>query len=410
MQVDLRSGRARNLASVLEKGVVTLALRKFLSRGRVCVAFADGDSREFGDGCGPLVKVTAPSISTIIRIRLNPEWALPKTYEEGKWSVLSGDLVDLLDTLRLCEKSYKKSLYDNALSIAQRLRFWLSQRNDSTVSKRNVKAHYDLENEFYQSFLDPEMHYSCAFFQDARESLREAQKNKINTTIRRLRIDDSNLKVLDIGSGWGGLSREIATRYGASVTGLTLSESQYHWAISKQEQLPKNQAKLLKYHLEDYRLHQRTEKEVYDRIVSVGMFEHAGLKQYGVFFSNIFRLLKDDGIALIHTIIRPSPGMTSAWVDRCVFPGGYIAALSEILPYIECANLEVDDVHFHDGANYVKTLEYWRDAFRARWMTSEISREKFRRWDLYFSASQHVFKNEAGFRVVQLVLKKRIST
>jgi len=276
----------------------------------------------------------------------------------------------------------------------------LYRRNSAHRAKQNVAHHYDLDNRLYALFLDADWQYSCAYFERAGQELEEAQLAKKRHIAAKLLIEPSH-RVLDIGSGWGGLALYLAQQCGANVTGITLSEEQLELACqrSQSEQL----ASRVEFRLQDY----RSVSEHYDRIVSVGMFEHVGAAYYNSFFERARDLLTDDGVMLLHTIGRSDgPGSSNAWIAKYIFPGGYVPALSEMSPAIERSGLIVTDIEIL-RLHYAETLRAWRDRFLARWAdAAQIYDERFcRLWEFYLSACEAGFRH-CGLVVFQIQLAK----
>ncbi|MCG8543597.1 MAG: cyclopropane-fatty-acyl-phospholipid synthase family protein [Alphaproteobacteria bacterium] len=280
------------------------------------------------------------------------------------------------------------------------------QPNTPAKSRANVAHHYDIGNDLYRSFLDEGMNYSCAFFEHADQDLRGAQLNKLRTTIRRLDVAP-DMSVLDIGSGWGELTRMIARDSDADqVTGITLATEQYNLA---RERAGDEFGNRLRYCLEDYRDHATANPERYDRIVSIGMFEHVGTEQFQTDFQAVRRMLKAGGVALIHSIIRPTSGPTSPWIDKYIFPGGFIPRLSDLVNSGLEAGLSLAHKPFHhDHTNYATTLRHWRKRFNQAYPTLDHSHydERFRRmWNFYLAGSEASF-DANGFSVAQVLFRK----
>ena len=277
----------------------------------------------------------------------------------------------------------------------------LRQVNNLRQAKQNVSHHYDLPVSLYDLFLDKDKQYSCAYFPTGQETLEEAQLAKKRHIAAKLCLRPG-LRVLDIGSGWGGLSLHLAHEEGAKVVGITLSEEQARYAIARAET---EGVREVTYRLTDY----RDVGETFDRIVSVGMFEHVGVPNYLTYFSKIRECLKDDGIALLHTIGRlTGPGHTNPFIEKYIFPGGYAPALSEIVPAIEQSGLLIADIEVL-RLHYAETLAAWRRNFENSWgQASNLLSERFcRMWQFYLAGC------EVGFRyhdiaVFQIQLAKRI--
>jgi cyclopropane-fatty-acyl-phospholipid synthase len=280
-----------------------------------------------------------------------------------------------------------------------------AQHNHSTRARRNVAHHYDLSGQLYDIFLDRDRQYSCAYFSAPGETLDEAQIGKKRHIAAKLYLDRPGLSVLDIGSGWGGLALDLARDSGAKVLGVTLSEEQI--GVSRKRAQVSNLAERCRFELIDYRSLSGT----FDRILSVGMFEHVGVPYYPAFFTKIRSLLKDDGLALLHTIGRSDgPGVTNPWTAKYIFPGGYTPALSEVIPVIERAGLIVTDVEIL-RLHYAETLQEWRRRFTAQWnAVAKLYDERFcRMWEFYLAGAEMGFRRE-GLVVFQIQLAKQIDT
>jgi cyclopropane-fatty-acyl-phospholipid synthase len=277
----------------------------------------------------------------------------------------------------------------------------LAQFNPPTRSRANVAHHYDLDKRLYSLFLDADRQYSCAYFERPDQSLDDAQLAKKRHIAAKLLVNPGE-RVLDIGSGWGGMGLYLAEMSGARVTGVTLSEEQL--ALSRERAGEKRLAGRVAFRLQDY----RDIAESFDRIVSVGMFEHVGVVHYDAFFRKSAELLADDGVMLLHSIGRSEGrGITNPWIAKYIFPGGYIPALSEVLPAIERAGLLVTDIEIL-RLHYAETLKHWRDRFLAhRDDLERIYDARFiRMWEFYLAASEMTFR-EQNMMVFQIQLTKR---
>jgi cyclopropane-fatty-acyl-phospholipid synthase len=286
-------------------------------------------------------------------------------------------------------------------------RFWryitrhIQQFNSRKRSRRNVAHHYNLDGRLYALFLDADRQYSCAYYETPDASLDDAQLAKKRHLASKMRIQPG-MSVLDIGCGWGGMALYLAEMTGARATGITLSEEQLGVAQSRATE--KDLSALAQFRLEDY----RDTKGPFDRIVSVGMFEHVGVDYYDTFFRHCAELLSDDGVMMLHSIGRPEgPGITSPWIAKYIFPGGYIPALSEVLPAIERAGLLVNDIEIL-RLHYAETIKAWRSRFLARREEAErLYDARFvRMWDFYLASSEMSFRHQAMMNF-QIQLSKR---
>jgi len=339
---------------------------------------------------------------TELKLALNPELALGEAVMDGRVVVERGSLYDLLDILIAGASGQELTAWTRPLTQFRTAIRRITQNNNLAWARRNVAHHYDLRTEFFRLFLDEDLQYSCAYFPSPDISLVDAQAAKKHHIIAKLAIEPGQ-RVLDIGSGWGGLGLSIARETGASVKGITLSREQLSVAQERAaaEGLP------VDFQFQDYRML----AEPFDRIVSVGMFEHVGVGYYRAYFRKIAELLTDNGAALIHTIGRTTPpGATNPFIAKYIFPGGYIPAMSEITAAIEREGLIITDVEVL-RLHYAETLKAWRERFLARRKEAvDMYDERFARmWEFYLAASEASFRHD-GLVVFQLQLAKRLDT
>jgi cyclopropane-fatty-acyl-phospholipid synthase len=379
----------RLFASIVKTGTLTLIR-------------ADGRRTRFGSGM-PEIGLRLHDRNAFFELALNPELKLGELYMDGRLTVENGDIADLLDllmhNLALARPSGAMALLKSLRRMTRRL----AQHNHSSRARRNVAHHYDLSDNLYEVFLDRDRQYSCAYFSAPGETLEEAQIGKKRHIAAKLYLERPGLSVLDIGSGWGGLALDLARDCGAKVLGVTLSQEQI--AVARKRAQLSNLAERCRFELADYRALSGT----FDRIVSVGMFEHVGVPYYPAFFAKIGALLKDDGVALLHSIGRSDgPGVTNPWTAKYIFPGGYTPALSEVIPVIERAGLIVTDVEVL-RLHYAETLKEWRRRFKAQWRAvAELYDERFcRMWEFYLAGAEMAFRRE-GLVVFQIQIAKRI--
>jgi cyclopropane-fatty-acyl-phospholipid synthase len=333
--------------------------------------------------------------------------ALGELYTDGRLTVEDGHtLHDFLDLLMTNLNQRRRSSFALRLSHAFGflLRRW-RQFNPVSRAKSHVAHHYDLSGRLYDLFLGQDKQYSCGYFNDATDTLEEAQVAKKRHIAAKLFIRGGNLSMLDIGCGWGGLGLDLARDANARVTGVTLSDEQI--AVARRRAAKAGLSKRCTFSLSDYRAITGS----FDRIVSVGMFEHVGVPHYASFFVKISNLLKEDGVALLHFIGRVDrPGSTNPWIAKYIFPGGYAPALSEVVPVIADAGLVVTDIEVL-RIHYAETLKAWRERFACnRAKISELYDERFcRMWEFYLAASEASFRRD-GMVVYQIQMTKRLET
>jgi len=380
--------------------LLRIAIARLIRRGTLRLTTARGTLLTFGDGNGPTVGARFTSIWAELAVMLDPELKVGEAYMDGTLVIEQGSIADLLALAMESARQRALRRYHpiEALRLAWR---WLKQLNLRGRARRNVAHHYDLDEQLYALYLDSDRQYSCAYFDTPGITLDDAQLAKKRHLAAKLLLDRER-RVLDIGCGWGGLALYLAEIAGARVTGITLSEEQLALARHRAEE--KDLAGAVDFRLQDYR--DVTEK--FDRIVSVGMFEHVGVVFYDRFFRECAELLADDGVMLLHSIGRSEgPGVTSPWIAKYIFPGGYIPALSEVLPAVERAGLLVTDVEIL-RMHYAQTLAAWRERFLAhREEVERIYDARFvRMWEFYLAASEMAFAKQ-NMMVFQLQLTKR---
>lgn len=379
--------------------LITALARKYFVEGQLALRLPNGEVVCLG-GVGP---DNAPVLARIHdwrsarAIARNPHIALGEAYMNGGLSMERGSIYDFLELAVRNFRHHHRLTARGALKgvVAKIVHFNRRQR-----ARRNVAHHYDLSFELYRRFLDADLQYSCAYFPNDGASLEEAQEAKKQLIARKLLLTPG-ASVLDIGSGWGGMGITLARDYGARVTGVTLSHEQLKIARARAAQ----RALRIDFRLQDY----RDVKETFDRVVSVGMLEHVGRGNYEEYFARIARLLKEDGVALIHTIGKQDgPAIGGGWTAKYIFPGGYIPSLSQLAPAIERAGLYIADIEVL-RVHYAMTLRAWRERFMAQ--IDDIRAmydDRFcRMWEFYLAASEASFR--AGPHVVfQFQLAKTI--
>lgn len=378
-------------------------LKTVIRKGSLTLAYANGRSETLGTG-DPHVTVRFHDRRAPLELALKPELRLGELYMDGRLTVENGDIADLLGFLQMnLGRTEAPGAFLRVHRALRRMAHPLVQWNGKRRARKNTHHHYDLSGRLYDVFLDRDKQYSCAYFSAPDETLDEAQIGKKRHIAAKLYLNKPGLNVLDIGSGWGGLALDLARDCGANVLGVTLSDEQL--AVANSRAKMGELADRAKFELRDYRALTGT----FDRIVSVGMFEHVGAPQYPVFFAKVNELLADDGVAVLHTIGRTDgPGGTNPWIEKYIFPGGYTPALSEIVPVIERAGLIITDVEVL-RLHYAETLKEWRTRFKARWEdVAKLYDERFcRMWEFYLAGAEMGFRHE-GLVVFQIQMTKRI--
>ncbi|GBR14537.1 SAM-dependent methyltransferase [Asaia spathodeae] len=363
-------------------------LKRFIKAGALDVILPDGRKRHYqGRLPGPAATIHVRTEKALKSLLLNSGLAFGEGWMDGEIVAVGCTLEDVLNVLMLnIHDSHHllSKLEEKARFVTRFFRQWNNQRR----SRSNVAHHYDLNGALYDLFLDEDRQYSCAYFTSDDMTLEEAQLAKKRHIAAKLRLDRPGLEVLDIGCGWGGMALTLAKEYGAKVTGITLSREQLQ--VAQQRAREAGLEGQVQFLLLDYRKLNRK----FDRIVSVGMFEHVGIGQYDVFFRTVRKALKSDGIALIHSIGRMDcPGSTNPWLDKYIFPGGYSPALSEVLPSIERAGLWMTDCEIL-RLHYAKTIKIWRERFAAnRDKILALYDERFcRMFEFYLTGAELSFR------------------
>jgi cyclopropane-fatty-acyl-phospholipid synthase len=373
-------------------------LQSIFTSGDLKVRLPGAAPMRLGDGSPPHLAI-ALDRTTLARIMAWPSLGLGEAYMDDRLTIERGTIHDLVELA--CRNTDARPGGRTPSAVRLWIARTLEERNARRQARRNVAHHYDLSLELYRAFLDEDLQYSCAYFERPDMSLEEAQLAKKRHIAAKLALQPGQ-RVLDIGCGWGGMAISLAAWTGAKVEGVTLSSEQLAAATSRAEAL--GLGNHVQFSLTDY----RDVEGPFDRIVSVGMFEHVGRPNYDAFFAQVARLLTDDGVALIHSIGREdSPSVTDPFTAKYIFPGGYIPALSEVLPAVERAGLWVTDVEIL-RLHYAETLKAWRERFaRSREAMAQLYDERFcRMWEFYLCGA------EMGFRYgrhmnFQLQLAKR---
>jgi cyclopropane-fatty-acyl-phospholipid synthase len=377
-------------------------LRGLTIDGTLRLRYPDGTETTVSGGAGPAVTLQVQSWKVLRRVTLNPNLAFGEAVMDGTIVPVDSSIYDMLEMLM---SARRYGGWQPVLGVREALsRFgkrW-AQYNPAHRARRNAAHHYDLNSRLYALLLDPDRQYSCAYFRRGDETLEEAQVAKKRHIAAKLLLTRPGLRVLDIGCGWGGMALTLAQEYGADVTGITLSQEQLETARARAAEAGLTDR--VRFELMDY----RSVTGTFDRIVSVGMFEHVGVTHYRRFFDVVRRLLSPDGVALIHAIGRSDgPHFTNPWFTKYIFPGGYSPALSEVLPPVEKSGLLVTDIEIL-RLHYARTLAAWRGNLeRNRAAVTALYDERFcRMFEFYLSGAELAFRR-GGHMIWQMQLARR---
>lgn len=366
-------------------------LRRLIREGHLVVKVGDQPEVAFGTVQEPRITARIKDEATVRRLLLDPELALGECYTDGSLSIDNDDIQGLMAiVLRNSAHAREVSVAARVKGVVRRLRQRYEQANGTSAARSNVAHHYDLTPALYDLFLDSDRQYSCAYFTDDTATLEDAQAAKKAHIARKLLLKPG-MRVLDIGCGWGGMALTLARDHGAQVTGITLSQEQLTIARARAEQAGLSDR--VSFELVDYRAVQGT----YDRIVSVGMFEHVGVPNFETYFGVVRDHLAPDGVALIHTIGNTTPPTpTNPWITKYIFPGGYIPSLSEVATAIQNTGLRIGDIECL-RLHYALTLRNWFDRFSAKAdVAAALTDDRFvRMWRYYLAASEQTFRHSA---------------
>jgi cyclopropane-fatty-acyl-phospholipid synthase len=386
--------------------LLSFYLKRLIRTGTLLIQTADGRQHRFGDGSPPQVELRLNSRAAERQIAHNPALKLGECYMDGEVDMMSGSIYDLIALVfENAAMTATGQPWMKAIEQVRLLYRRIVQNNVPKRSRRNVQRHYDLSADLYALFLDPDWQYSCAYFETPDQSLADAQLAKKRHIAAKLLFDRPDLATLDIGSGWGGMGLYLARECRAKVKGVTLSDEQLKRSNARAAE--SGLSDRVRFELEDY----RHIDERFDRIVSVGMFEHVGRDFYDPFFTQAAKLLKPDGVMLLHTIGRTTaPYNTNSFIDKHIFPGGYIPSLSEVMPAIERSGLGITDIEVL-RLHYAETCRDWREAFLARWSEAEAlyDRRFCRMWEFYLAISEASFRWQ-GYVVFQIQLTHAVDT
>ena len=378
-------------------------LDRIIRIGDLQVVYADGSRRNYGDQSGPCVSIRIADQATERRLALNAQLALGEVYTDGCVVLEEGSLHDLLTIAADNVENLKPGVVSDFIMGLRRAAIRLWSGNHVQRARANVAHHYDLSPKLYELFLDEDWQYSCAYYSQPEIGIDQAQRDKNVHIASKLWINRTGMRILDVGCGWGGLALYLAEVTDADILGITLSVEQLQFAQKRAAE--RGLGDRVRFQLLDYR---HLEGQ-FDRIVSVGMFEHVGPVHYDLFFQHLNRLLTPDGVALIHSIgsVRP-PSATNPWIEKYIFPGGYIPSLSEVFPSVERAGLWSTDMEII-RLHYAHTLRDWQKRFEAhRKVAVTLYDERFfRMWEFYLVAAEIAFRR-MGHMVFQLQLSRSV--
>lgn len=417
---SINSGSSNYLGpqSKIEKFLVRIILNFCLNSNPKIVVHFEHDS-SFDSYVDNVFHLAPPRLWAAFKILIDPEFQIGETYINGNWYLKNGDLTNFIAEVF----SYRKSAYLRYYNYTKKLAsmpFFFRQYVWTKKTTRKSADHYDLESSVYRQILDDEFLYTCAFFDEANQTLESAQIVKMEKINQRLRLHQGTKEYLDIGCGWGSLLRyAVKNNENVNATGISISQGQIsHAIIIDSNKLIKNEADRIDYQLEDYMDHQ-AKNEGYDAISVVGMMEHVGLPHHAKFLKVIEQLLKPGGRALIHTIICPKEFKASnRWVDKYIFPGGYAPSNNEVKAAINQTTLKIDEHYIHEGKNYKRTMQEWKENFLKNYLeigkrialsktsSAEVDRE-LRIWYFYLSSLQNMFDDKLlGYHIEHFVLEK----
>jgi cyclopropane-fatty-acyl-phospholipid synthase len=377
-------------------------LHRLIRAGELGVIWPDGRTSRYGSGGEPSARIRLADSATARAILTNPSLRFGEAYMDGRLVPIDCNIYQVLDVL-LANMGHDAA--HPLAALLERATFWLRrfvQRNTPMLSRRNVAHHYDLSGRLYALFLDRDRQYSCAYFPKGDETIEQAQAAKKRHIAAKLWLTRPGLTVLDVGCGWGGMALYLAREHGATVLGITLSREQLQ--VARDRAAAEGLADRARFELLDY----RAMGEKFDRIVSVGMFEHVGIPNYAAYFQNVARCLSPDGVALVHAIGRSEgPEDTNAWLRKYIFPGGYSPALSEVMRPIEKSGLHLCDMEIL-RLHYAETLRHWRRRFAAnRDAIGSLYDERLcRMFEFYLAGCELAFRRQ-GHMVWQAQLAHR---
>jgi cyclopropane-fatty-acyl-phospholipid synthase len=412
VDAPVRYGGPRN---VIERLICRWLFRLMIQDGKIAVDYglgAAGDTAEFVIAC--------PTLWAAIKIVLAPNLNVGETFVAGDWFLRRGKLSDFIALIKANPPRFYGAYY-RCVSQFRGFRFYVEQFFLRRYFTRQVRSHYELDPVIYEFILDPELVYTCAFFDTPEDTLADAQQRKIATVISRMRLPEGPSHVLDIGCGWGATERALVRTYPeANVCGLTISRAQVEWAsVRDQEHLSDGERARIEYRVEDFAAHKR--RGHYDSICVVGLIEHVGLGGYGEFFRFIHDALKPGGTAVVHTIVAPvSEFPSNRWMDKHIFIGGYAPSVSELTHAIEQVPLALTGAYLHAPSEYRRTIEHWLENLQANRLRlidhalaragdREAAERTFRMWDFYLSAVRNMFdpSESQTYQIAHICVSKR---
>ena len=390
-----RFSMERALASFFERCI---------KKGNLEVTFASGRAQSYGDGEGDEIAVRFTDIAAQAGFVIDPAMKFGEAYMDGRLAVEKGTIYDVIVLLK--NNAFRKHFPPYAI-LPTLGRLLLAKWRDligQDPEKRNIAHHYDLDGKLYELFLDDDWQYTCAYFENEDQSLEEAQLAKKRHVTAKL-MTGPGQRVLEMGCGWGGLALYIAEMTGAHVTAVTLSEEQV--AIAQRRAVNRGLAGNTEFRLQNYRDAEGT----FDRIISIGMLEHVGPQNFADMFKQSYRMLDKHGVMVVHAIGRPKVmRYPNPWMEKYIFPGGYIPAVSEVVPAIEQAGFLIKDIELLP-MHYAHTCRHWRERFVANWdKAAALYDERFcRMWELYLALSESAFRNDR-LMIFQIQLAKHQDT
>jgi cyclopropane-fatty-acyl-phospholipid synthase len=375
-----------------------------IKKGKLRVTYASGQSRDYGDGTGNEVSVRYASRAAQTGFALDPAMKFGESYMDGGFVVEKGTIYDYIVILK--QNAFRRHLPRYVLlpTVLRLIQARLRDLFGMDPEKRNIAHHYDLDGRLYELFLDDDWQYTCAYFEHEDQSLEDAQLAKKRHVTAKLMVEPGQ-RVLEMGCGWGGLAMYIAEMTGAHVTAVTLSEEQA--ASAQRRAASRGLAGKTEFRLQNYRDVEGT----FDRIISIGMLEHVGPRNFAAMFKQSYRMLDKHGVMVVHAIGRPKVMRhPNPWMEKYIFPGGYIPAVSEVVPAIEQAGFLIKDIELLP-VHYARTCRLWRERFVANWdKAAELYDERFcRMWEIYLALSESAFRHDR-LMIFQIQLAKHQDT